>query len=37
MLAFTKLLGMAQEEAEKLCHDGIADTKNKSLHSYVPL
>jgi hypothetical protein len=31
LLAFTKILGMDREEAEKLCRDGIAATKNKNL------
>jgi hypothetical protein len=36
LLAFTKILGMGREEAEKLCRDGIAATKDKRLHSYCP-
>jgi hypothetical protein len=27
---------MDPEEADKLCRDGVAATKNKSIHSYVP-
>jgi hypothetical protein len=37
MLAFTKILGMDPQEAEKLCRDSIAATKNKSVHCYAPL
>jgi hypothetical protein len=37
MLAFTKILGMDPQEAEKLCRDGIAASKNKSVHSYNTL
>jgi hypothetical protein len=34
MLAFTKILGMDPNEADKLCRATIAATKDKSLHSY---
>jgi hypothetical protein len=36
LFAFTKILGMDSEEAEKLCIDATAATKNKSVHSYYP-
>jgi hypothetical protein len=36
LLAFTKILGMESEEAEKLCRDAVAATKNKNVHSYFP-
>jgi hypothetical protein len=36
LLAFTKILGMDPAEADKLCRDAVAETKNKSVHSYVP-
>jgi hypothetical protein len=36
LLAFTKILGMEPEEAEKLCRDAVAATKNKTVHSYFP-
>jgi hypothetical protein len=36
LLAFTKILGMHPAEAEKLCREAVAETKNKSLHSYGP-
>jgi hypothetical protein len=35
LLAFTRMLGMDPEEAEKLCRDATNATKNKSLHSYA--
>jgi hypothetical protein len=35
MLAFTKILGMDPKEADKLCRDAVAATKNKNLHSYA--
>jgi hypothetical protein len=36
LLAFTKILEMDPKEAEQLCHDAVASTKNKSVHSYFP-
>jgi hypothetical protein len=36
LLAFTRILHMDPKEANTLCHDAIAATKNKSIHSYVP-
>jgi hypothetical protein len=36
LLAFTKILGMDSEEADKVCRNTTAATKNKSLHSYAP-
>jgi hypothetical protein len=34
MLAFTRILGMDREEAEKLCRETVAAIKDKSLHAY---
>jgi hypothetical protein len=34
LFAFTKILGMDPQEAEKMCIDATAATKNKTLHSY---
>jgi hypothetical protein len=36
LLAFTRILGMDPQEAEKLCVDTTAATKDKSIHSYFP-
>jgi hypothetical protein len=36
LLAFTKILGMDPTEADKLCREAVAATKNKSIHSYCP-
>jgi hypothetical protein len=36
LLAFTRILGMDPKEAEQLCLDAVAATKNKSIHSYYP-
>jgi hypothetical protein len=36
LLAFTKILGMDPKEADTLCRDALAATKNKNLHSYSP-
>jgi hypothetical protein len=34
LLAFTKILGMDPQEAEKMCIDATAATKNKTVHGY---
>jgi hypothetical protein len=36
LLAFTKMLGMDSKEADQICRDATAATKNKSLHAYFP-
>jgi hypothetical protein len=36
LLAFTKILGMDPQEAEELCHDAVAATRDKTLHSWAP-
>jgi hypothetical protein len=36
LLAFTKILGMDSKEADQICRDATAATKNKSLHAYFP-
>jgi hypothetical protein len=30
------MLGMGPKEADKLCRDAVAATKDRSLHSYAP-
>jgi hypothetical protein len=34
LLAFTKILGMDPQKAEKICVDATAATKNKTVHAY---
>jgi hypothetical protein len=36
LLAFTKILGMDPEEAEQICRDASAATKDKTIHAYYP-
>jgi len=35
MLAFVRMLGMDPHDADKLCKDAIAATKNKNTHAYA--
>jgi hypothetical protein len=37
MAAFTRVLGMDGDAADKLCRDGFATAKNKNVHSYNTL
>jgi hypothetical protein len=34
LLAFTRILGMDREDAEKMCADAVLAAKNKSVHGY---
>jgi hypothetical protein len=34
LLAFTKMLGMDPKEADEVCRDATAATKNKTTHAY---
>jgi hypothetical protein len=36
LLAFTRIMGMDPDEADQLCRDAVAATKNKSVHAYYP-
>jgi hypothetical protein len=36
LLAFTRILGMDPNEADKICRETIAATKNKSIHALYP-
>lgn len=36
MAAFTRILELPEEDAQKICRDGLAAVKNKNYHLYVP-
>jgi len=36
MAAFTRILGLSEEEASKTCRDGLAAVMNKNYHLYLP-
>jgi hypothetical protein len=34
MAAFTRILGMSEEDADKVCSDALSAARNKNFHTY---